>query len=84
MDYRRLAKDNLDVVVQELCDWVKINSVYDEKSISENMPFGKGVYVALDYIAYLGEKYGFNVDRCDGYCTELSIGEGDDIVMIMG
>ena len=40
MDYRRLAKDNLDVVVQELCDWVKINSVYDEKSISENMPFG--------------------------------------------
>ena len=84
MDYRRLAKDNLDVVVQELCDWVKINSVYDEESISENMPFGKGVYVALDYIAYLGEKYGFNVDRCDGYCTELSIGEGDDIVMIMG
>ena len=84
MDYRRLAKDNLDVVVQELCDWVKINSVYDELSISENMPFGKGVYVALDYIAYLGEKYGFNVDRCDGYCTELSIGEGDDIVMIMG
>lgn len=84
MNYEKIARENLDVVVQELCDWVKIDSVYDESTIKEKMPFGKGVYYALEYIAELAEKYDFNVDRCDGYCTEISIGEGKDIVMIMG
>jgi len=84
MNYEKIASENLDVVVQELCDWVKINSIYDESTIKDKMPFGKGVFFALEYIAELAEKYGFNVDRCDGYCVEISIGSGDDIIMIMG
>lgn len=84
MDYLKIASENLDVVVQELCDWVKIDSVYDEKTIKDQMPFGQGVYYSLEYIAELAEKYGFNVDRCDGYCTEISYGDGEDIIMIMG
>jgi len=84
MNYEKIARENLDIVVQELCDWVKIDSVYDDTTIKDKMPFGKGVYYALEYIAELAEKYGFNVDRCDGYCTEISIGEGEEIIMIMG
>lgn len=84
MDYIKIARENLDLVVQELCDWIKIDSVYDESTVKENRPFGKGVYFALEYIASLAEKYGFKVDRCDGYCTEISYGEGEDIIMIMG
>ena len=34
------------------------------------------MHKALEYIASLAEKDGFNVDRCDGYCTEISYGEG--------
>ena len=84
MDYKNIARENLDLLVQQLCDWVKIDSVYDEKTIREKMPFGVGVNLALEYIAVLAEQEGFNVDRCDGYCTEISIGEGEDIIMIMG
>ena len=35
MNYEKIASENLDVVVQELCDWVKINSVYDEMTIKD-------------------------------------------------
>ena len=84
MNYEKIARENINLVVQELCDWIKINSVYDESTINEKMPFGQGVYYALEYIAELAEQYGFNVDRCDGYCTEISYGQGEDIVMIMG
>ena len=63
MNYLKIASENLDVVVQELCDWIKINSVYDELSVKENKPFGNGVFCALEYIADLAEKYGFNVSN---------------------
>ena len=84
MNYEKIARKNIGIVVQELCDWIKINSVYDESTITSNMPFGQGVYYSLEYIAELAEQYGFNVDRCDGYCTEISIGKGEEIIMIMG
>lgn len=84
MNYFKIASENLDVVVQELCDWIKIDSVYDESTVTKNKPFGNGVFCALEYIATLAEKYGFNVDRCDGYCTEISYGNGEDVIMIMG
>ncbi len=84
MNYLKVAKENLNDVITELCDWIKIDSVYDERTIQEGMPFGKGVFSALDYIAYLAEKEGFKVDLCDGYCTEISYGSGEDIIMIMG
>ena len=62
--------------------FVQIPSVYDEKTISKGKPFGKDVNDALDYVARLGERFGFDVDRCDGYATELTIGEGKKTIGI--
>lgn len=64
--------------------FVSINSVYDESTKTKEMPFGKGVDEALKFIGNLGEQYGFKVDYCDGYCTELTIGDGDRLIGIYG
>lgn len=82
MKYKDFLKENNDRMIKELMKFVSIDSVYDEKTVSKGIPFGQGVANALDYVAKLGEKHGFKVDRCDGYCTELTVGEGDKMIGI--
>ena len=77
IDFKKILKPYKNESIKALQGWIKINSVDDPSSSSEEKPFGEGVTKALDYIATLGEKEGFNVDRCDNYCTEISYGEGD-------
>ena len=69
-------------MVENLQGWIRCPSVYDESTVSEGKPFGEGVYKALDYIASLAKKDGFDVDTCDGYCTEISFGEGEERVRL--
>ena len=71
-----ISKKYYEEALDKLISFLKINSIYDEKTISEDAPFGKGVKEALDYIASLALENGFNVDYCDHYCTEISYGEG--------
>jgi acetylornithine deacetylase/succinyl-diaminopimelate desuccinylase-like protein len=62
--------------LESLKEDIKINSIYDEKTATKENPFGLGVRKALDYIADLGKKLGFQIDYCDHYATELSYGKG--------
>ena len=71
-------------IIQELIHWIQCESVFDEATIGPNQPFGHGVAHALDYIAKLAKQDGFDVDTCDGYCTEISYGQGEEIVMVLG
>ena len=61
---------------------ILITSVYDEKTKTKDMPFGKDVNDALTFMARLGERYGYDVDTCDGYATEITIGEGEKLISI--
>ena len=82
MNYTEFLIDQKDNMIEELMRFVSINSVYDESTVSKERPYGNGVEDALDYVAKLGLKYGFSVDRCDGHATELTIGEGDKVIGI--
>ena len=84
MDYKLFAKDTLPSLLKTLKEWINIPSVYDENTIKEGQPFGKDVKDALDYIANVAKQDGFDVDTCDGYATEISFGEGEDLVMVLG
>lgn len=75
--YSELAKKYHADALEALKEFIAINSVYDEKTVSKEAPFGQGVRQALDYIGELATKLGFNVDYCDHYCTEISYGEGE-------
>lgn len=82
MKYKEYLLGTEQEMLEELMRFVAIDSVYDEKTVKKGQPFGVGVKNALTYVAKLGERYGFEVDTCDGYATELTIGEGDKTIGI--
>ncbi len=82
MKYEELVKSYYDEAIRKLQSWIRIDSTYDETSISKEAPFGEGVKQALDYIGDLAVSKGFEVDRCDGYCTEIAYGKGPKLIGI--
>ena len=81
---KKLAKPYEKKAIDALKVFVSKKSVYDPSSIEEGAPYGKGVKSALDYLAKLGKDFGFAVDTCDGYVTEISCGEEGPIIGVYG
>lgn len=77
LDFKKIVRPYEKDSIDNLIKWIQIDSVDDPNTKTKERPFGNGVYNALNYIADLAEKEGFNVDRCDNYCTEISFGEGE-------
>jgi succinyl-diaminopimelate desuccinylase len=74
--FKALSKPYFAQAVQALQQWIKINSIHDEGTISKHKPYGEGVYQALQFIGKLAEQDGFKVDYCDGHVTEITFGDG--------
>lgn len=83
-NFKKLSKTYQKNAVVALQQFVRIPSTYDGGTKKEGQPYGEKVKAALDYFAKLGTDYGFKVDKCDGYCTELSIGEAGPLIGIYG
>lgn len=79
IDYLKIFNDNLNNLIELL----KIKSVYDEKSASELMPFGKGVNDALLFMKDLAIKDGFEVEEYDGRAISFQVGEGKERIDIV-
>lgn len=75
-EWKKLAEPYYAEALETLKKYIAIPSFNDPATVSEDKPFGQGVDNALRFLAELGASWGFKVDRCDGYCTELSWGEG--------
>ena len=73
---KKQAEKYFNNSILTLQKWININSIYDATTVSEGAPFGKGVKEALQFIGNLAKNDGFDVDFCDGYCTEISFGKG--------
>ena len=74
--FKELADKYYLKALNSLKEFVSINTINDQNTVSKEHPFGNGVEKGLSFIAKLGRELGFNVDRCDNYVTELSIGNG--------
>lgn len=83
-NFKKLSKNYEKNALVALEQFVRIPSVYDGSTAKENQPYGEGVKKALDYFAKLGTDYGFSVDTCQGYCTELSVGTEGPLIGIYG
>ena len=81
MNYFNMMKQYKSDMLDALKRFLVIPSVYEESN-DASKPFGENVDKALKYIGELGERYGFDVDYCDGYATELTIGEGKNLIGI--
>lgn len=77
-NFKKLSKNYYDNALLALQEFVRKESVYDPNTIEKGAPYGKGVKSALDYIGKLAKEYGFKVDYCQGYATEISFGEDNN------
>ena len=82
MNFKDLVAPYKEEALETLTNLIKINSVYDETTVSEKTPYGQGVYNAMQYVKEIALKDGFNVDTCDNRCLEISYGEGETLVGI--
>ena len=76
-EYKKLVEPYKDEAFKAYKELVAIDSVNDPSTVTKEKPFGEGVDKALAYVASLGKTLGFEVDRCDGYATELTYGKGE-------
>lgn len=70
-------------LVETLKKFVKINSVYDEATVSDEHPFGKGVSKALDFIHQLAIKDGFKSTNYGNKVVEILVGDYEENITIL-
>ena len=80
--YETITSFYKEDLLQNLAKFVEINSVYDEKSVSKNNPFGKGVSNALDFIYKLAKADGFKATNYENKVVEILVGEGKNITIL--
>lgn len=77
---------NFDKYVNEcintMQELIQIKTVQDVPV--ENGPFGKGNKECLEKMLSICEKMGFKVKNLDGYCGYAEVGNGNDIIGIIG
>ena len=81
--YKKLTASYEAEMMENLKDFIAIDSTYDESTVDENNPFGKGVSKALEFIANLARKDGFIVNNYDNYLVEILTNELDKNITIM-
>ena len=82
IDFKNLVEDYKTEALNTLKGLIQINSIYDEKTISSDAPYGQGVKNAMNYMKNIALKDGFNIDTCDNRCLEISYGEGETLIGI--
>lgn len=82
IDFKKICEIYKNEALETLKKDVQINSVYDPTTITEEMPYGKGVHDCFEFLKELALKDGFDVDLCDGRCIEISCGEGEKLIGI--
>ena len=76
-NFKKLAKKYEENCLSSLVELVRKKSVYDESSISNDAPYGKGVKSGLDCLEKMAAAMGFNARNVDGHCVEISYGENN-------
>lgn len=84
MDFKLEAKKYEKQFKEDLKELVKIPSVKDESTKSENAPFGAACRAALDKMMEIGRNAGFKVKDIDGYACVIEYGEQEESIGILG
>ncbi len=82
-DINMILENKRDEMVKNLISLIKINSVRDLSTKSENAPFGIGARKALDRALEIANKLGFETTDYDGYIGACDIGKGEIKVAVL-
>ncbi len=75
MDFKQLTNKYYDKAVATLQQFIRVKSVYDANTISEQTPYGQDVANALEFISDLAKRDNFNVRNIDNRAIEISYGD---------
>lgn len=82
MEFVKLIETFEKDIINSTQEIIKIKSV--EEAPLEGMPFGIGPYKALEYTLSLAENMGFKTKNFDGYAGHADLGEGEEVVGVLG
>lgn len=72
-----------DEIIQELKNIISFKSISEETG-NPDSPFGEECKKVLEYVLELGERLGFKTKNIDGYCGYIELGEGEEMVGVIG
>lgn len=81
---KNIVNENSREMLESIKAAVRINSVMDEDTATETMPFGKGVDEALRKTLEIAESLGFKTVYKDGYYGYAEVGDGEELIGILG
>ncbi len=81
---KNIVNENRRDMIESIKAAVRINSVMDENTATESMPFGKGVDESLRKTLEIAESLGFKTVYKDGYYGYADVGEGEELIGILG
>lgn len=81
---KNIVNENRRDMIESIKAAVRINSVMDENTATESMPFGKGVDESLRKTLEIAESLGFKTVYKDGYYGYAEVGEGEELIGILG
>lgn len=84
MNFYAEALKRKEAMIKDLQGLIQIPSLYDEKTIKAQAPFGNELRIALDYILNKGQEFGFKTKDVDGYAGVVEFGEGNQIMGVLG
>lgn len=82
MNIDSLVDKYFDELIAHLRTLVSFNSV--EGTPEEGAPFGKGPAACLDAALDICKSYGFKTKNLDGYCGYAEMGEGEQLIGLVG
>lgn len=81
---KNIVNENSKDMIESIKAAVRINSVMDEDTATESMPFGKGVDESLRKTLEIAESLGFKTVYKNGYYGYAEVGEGEKLIGILG
>lgn len=81
---KNMVKQNSKEMIESIKKLVQINSVLDEDTATKETPFGRGIDKALKETLKIAKDLGFKTVYKDGYYGYAEIGEGKELIGILG
>lgn len=84
LDWKSLLEPYKKPLLEDLDGLLRIPSVKNVETVSDQAPFGQGIADALQYMLDLGERDGFTSKNIQGYAGRVSLGQGTESLAILG
>lgn len=85
MNWLEIAKKNQEEYIRIVKDLLKIPTVLNKYEPDNlDMPFGKDIRQALDYMLDMGANDGFIVKNIDNYAGHIEMGQGEEVLGVLG